>query len=57
VYIDIKYTHASHFARRAICMSPLCYEHDIRPSVCPSVTLVDCDHNSATKSGNGHMAG
>jgi len=22
----------------------LCFEHDVRLSVCPSVTLVDCDH-------------
>jgi len=27
-----------------ICMSCLCYEHDVRPSVRPSVTLTDCDH-------------
>jgi len=26
----------------------LCYEHDVRLSVCPSVTLVDCEY-SATK--------
>jgi len=35
-------------------MLRLCYEHDVRPSVCLSVTLVDCDHShSATKSVNG----
>jgi len=30
----------SFIARHAICrMSRLCYEHDVRPSVCPSVCL------------------
>jgi len=25
-------------------MSRLCYRHDVCPSVCLSITLVDCDH-------------
>jgi len=38
-------------------MSRLCYKHDHRLSVRPSVTSVDCDHTVPPKSGNGHMTG
>jgi len=43
-----------------------CYEHDVRLSVCLSVTLVECDHTikltylltySETKIGNGYVTG
>jgi len=45
-----------------VCLC-LCYENDVRPSVCLSVclsvTLVVCDHVhcSSTKSENGHVTG
>jgi len=40
------------------CMSWLCYKHDVRLSVCPSVCNVGgLWSHSATKSGNRHITG